>query len=385
MSRFKTMVLFCYHVGMVITAREAAFFALDAYFQRGIFIADALDGYQVQDFAFAYELACGVVRQKKALVALAKRYVALPEKRAGKILLYMSLYQLVCMDKVPAFAVGDEMVKLAKKYTSNHFAKFLNAFLRNQAPKCTADDLIPSYTDYFIERMVASYGQQLASEIMTLGNQHGALFARDRTDMSMIPIDRVDLYTQSNRYYIQNPTQVAIYQELKNGSNIAPETILDLCACPGGKTILVHDMYPNARLFANDISEKKVELLRKNLDKYEIKATLSVGPGQEYKSDQLFDLIVLDAPCSNSGCLYKCPEARWRLTKDEIAKHVDLQKRLFQHACTLLSPKGVIWYSTCSILPEENESILRQQVRIQKLILPNREGYEGGFGAAYFA
>lgn len=367
----------------MITARIAAFRALDSYFQHGTFVADALSSYKnslsIRDFSFAYEVASGVVRQKKALDAIAG---TLPKKRKEKVLLRMSLYQLLFLDKVPLFAICDEMVGLAKKECSEPFAKFLNAYLRNQAPKCTAKELVPSYTDFFIKRMVESYGQEAADEIFRLGNTHGPLFARDRMAMTMVAIDNVQPYANDIRYYIQNPTQFLIYNELKNVLKKAPEKILDLCASPGGKTILVHDFYPEATLSANDVTDKKIALLQQNLDKYAIKAHFSVG----FRSEDKFDLIIVDAPCSNSGCLYKCPEARWRLTEDEVQKHVTLQITLLKQALESLLPNGIIWYSTCSILPEENEGVVaafsQLKVLAQKRILPSSDGCEGGFGCA---
>ncbi len=128
-----------------------------------------------------------------------------------------------------------------------------------------------------------------------------------------------------------------------------------MAASPGGKSILLADFFPKAELFANDITEKKVKILQENFAKYGIKASISVGDGAEFESNIKFDLVIVDAPCSNSGCLYKCPEARWRLTKEDLAAYILLQKKLLQSARKLVSDEGFIIYSTCSILPEENK------------------------------
>jgi 16S rRNA (cytosine967-C5)-methyltransferase len=381
-----------------VTSRQAAFLALDLYFLRGVFIAEGLNQFKdelsTRDFSFAYEVASGVVRQKGALDAIAGRVQALPRKRKEKILLRMSLYQLLYLDRVPDFAIGDEMVGLAKKYNSLSFAKYLNAFLRNLAPKCSLDMLSNfeqlSYSEYFIERMIASYGKKQALELLEQCNTKTPLFARDREEMKMISLegDGFETYINNPRYYIQNPSQFQIYSHLKNALKKHPQAILDLAASPGGKSILLHDFFPNASLFANDVSDKKRDLLQENFTKYAIKATLSVGCGTEFTTDQLFDLIVVDAPCSNSGCLYKCPEARWRLTKEDVAQQVQLQKKLLQSALKHLTPEGVIWYSTCSILPEENEQLIASfpelKVAAEKLILPSKDGCEGGYGACLY-
>jgi 16S rRNA (cytosine967-C5)-methyltransferase len=378
-----------------IQARDAAFLALDIYFRMGVFIADSLERFKEElsekDYNLAYEIAAGVVRRKDALDALAKKYAALPKKRSEKIMLRMCLYQLLFLDRIPNFAVGDEMVALAKKRVSPQFAKFLNAFIRNQASKCSLDDLSEvvrlSYPDYFVDRLASFYTRDKALELLELGNKKVPLFARDRKNMKMVALDgkSLDSYIKNPEYYIQNPAQFEIYAHLKNALTNAPKTILDLAASPGGKTVLMHDFFPDAEFFANDISEKKLETLKENFAKYSIQASLTVGSGTEFTSSTKFDLIIVDAPCSNSGCLYKCPEARWRLNFDEIAKHALLQRKLVQHALTLLKPDGVIFYSTCSILPEENEHLVgaltEVAVKAQIRVLPSADGHEGGFGA----
>lgn len=379
-----------------ISARESAFLALDSYFRSGVFIDEAIDQFKkelsTRDFALAYEIATGVVRRKNALDALARKYAATPKKRPEKVLLRMCLYQLLFLDRIPSFAIGDEMVDLAKKHTSGSFAKFLNAFLRNQASKCSLNDLtrqeLLSYPDFFVDRLQTAYGMEKAFEILELGNKKMPLFARDRQETKMVAFDgaKLDDYLKNPRYYIQNPAQFQVYSHLKNSLKNAPKTILDLTASPGGKTILLHDFFANARLAANDISEKKVVLLKENLRQYGVEAAVSTGCGLEYPSNQLFDLVVVDAPCSNSGCLYKCPEARWRLTESDLAAHVELQKMFLWKAVSLLAPGGAIWYSTCSILPEENQQIVASMPQLdvitQHQVLPSQDGSEGGYGAS---
>lgn len=365
---------------MSISAREAAFFALDTYFLQGVFIEESLKRLSPTDFGLAYELAAGVVRQKRTLEATARKAVSLPKKRKEKILLYMALYQQLFLDRIPDFAIGNEMVALAKKHTSPNYAKFLNAFIRNQ--KCLLDAQEPSYTDYFIERIKQAYGEK-AEEILAAGNIKPPLFARDRVEMKMVPFDT---YIDSERYYFQNPSQFLLYSHLRKSVDLvfdaAPKRILDLAASPGGKLLLLHDFFPDAKLYANDISEKRVSLIRENCKKYGMDATLTVSNGLDFVSDAPFDLVVVDTPCSNSGCLYKCPEARWRLTKETVSEHAALQKKLIEKALTLITPHGAVWYSTCSILPEENEEVVAPYNPLTSLtILPNQNGLEGGFGA----
>ncbi|MEI8365729.1 MAG: hypothetical protein WCF65_04840 [Parachlamydiaceae bacterium] len=191
--------------------------------------------------------------------------------------------------------------------------------------------------------------------------------------------------------YIQNATSVALIADLAERT-AKPKRILDLCASPGGKLLATHDTFPEAELFANDLSEEKILRLSQNLTKYGVKAHLSCGPGENYTSDVRFDVIILDVPCSNSGVLNKRAEARWRLAPEMIeALHVK-QRALIAHAQTLLAPGGVIWYITCSILKSENEAMIAEiasqtspklQVQFSRTILPNTDGWDGGFAALF--
>lgn len=294
------------------------------------------------------------------------------------------------------------MVALAKLNTHESFVKFLNQALRKASllPLKPQKNLGLRYsvTDYFANRLVECYGEEGAEKILRLTLEKGVVMVRFRREVDpnitlIAPnigiIDKESLHiAERDDVYIQNGTPIILYEFLKKTTN-NPKSILDLCASPGGKLILAHDFYPTASLVGNDISEKKLDRLKKNLDRLHIKAELNLMRGEEFPINQQYDLILIDAPCSNTGVLHKKPEARWRLSKKEIATQVLLQKKLLERAKDLLSINGQIWYTTCSILPEENEEIvefaknnLKLSCLSQKLQLQNSDGYDGGFGAS---
>jgi 16S rRNA (cytosine967-C5)-methyltransferase len=182
--------------------------------------------------------------------------------------------------------------------------------------------------------------------------------------------------TQRSDCTIQNVTQAQLMQRLAQGVQTAPKRILDLCAAPGGKTLMLRDLYPDAWILANDISAKRLERLHENQRKYGMAQQISCLAASDLQTDQLFDLVVVDAPCSNSGVLHKRPEARWRL--DQPNNLQETQRELLTQARRLLAPGGVIWYLTCSILSCENQQITGQP---GQLILPNSEGWDGGYAA----
>ena len=129
-------------------------------------------------------------------------------------------------------------------------------------------------------------------------------------------------------------------------------------------------------------------LLTENFNKYAIKANVSITRGENYASPHLFDVIILDVPCSNSGVLNKRPEARWRLHEGSLNELEQIQLKLIEHAKSLLTPTGQIWLMTCSILPSENERLVEKAARLyglsvgyQECVMPNKAGWDGGFAA----
>lgn len=177
-------------------------------------------------------------------------------------------------------------------------------------------------------------------------------------------------------------TQVDVLTQLLNRLPEEPKRILDLCASPGGKTLLLADRFPHAELVANDLSNHKLKRLQENLSSYGVQAEVSCGPGERYRSGEPFDLIVIDAPCSNSGTFNRRAEARWRFSPLALQELEKTQRALVRNAHKNLSSTGHLIYLTCSICPQENDNIVVGLPKVGPSIchLPNSSGWDGGFG-----
>lgn len=416
--------------------REIAYLALLSSLREESFLDEFLENLNVdlqnklpsRDFQFCRALAYGTLQMALALDYLAKQ---LSDKKALKlklkelIILRLALYQYYFMDKVPLYAIANEMGALAKKYTSIYFANFLNALLRKlekTSPKLPKGNSIEelsilySYPISYVNELIKDYGAEVAEIIMIAGNRPSPTIIRVRdlpnqnpneietktkhlsilstevfTMAELNSIHELTHFANSQQYYIQNITPALLIGRLStffHNKGIRPNTILDLCASPGGKLLALHDLYQDSQLFANDISEAKLLTLKENIKKYNLKVTLSCSKGELFDSRGMyFDLIVLDVPCSNTGVLNKRPEARWRQNEESWNNLEKVQLGLIERAVQLLNNQSYIFYMTCSILKRENEDLIEKACNKfnlkwcwQETILPRLHGWDGGYG-----
>ena len=151
--------------------------------------------------------------------------------------------------------------------------------------------------------------------------------------------------------------------ELKEGL-----TVVDLCAAPGGKTTHIAALMNNTgTLYANDIDRDRAYALRSNVARMGVENCIITNLEAEKFDVGKVDRVLLDAPCSGTGVISKDPSIKSSKSVKEIKKIVRKQKELILHAFDMLKSGGIMVYSTCSILVEENEGVV-------DFLLRNREG-----------
>ncbi len=172
-------------------------------------------------------------------------------------------------------------------------------------------------------------------------------------------------------------------------------TILDLCAAPGVKTTqLAEAADDKANILATDIDSARLEKIRENTARLQLNSIKVI----EYKNLQktcdqigLFDCVLLDVPCSNTGVLAKRLEVRYRIKPEAIRKLAKIQYELLETAAKMIKPKGKICYSTCSIQKEENSLLVRKFLQVnnkfelesEQVTLPSAGNFDhdGGYVA----
>ena len=200
-------------------------------------------------------------------------------------------------------------------------------------------------------------------------------------------------------FYIQDPSTLLAVRELAPQPG---ETILDLCAAPGGKTTFIAQLMGNqGRIVAQDVSEDRLQLIRENCLRLGVTCVetvvvipagvqaLACSPSTLKRELQLFDRILVDAPCSNTGVMRRRVDLRWRISPEEIERLRATQLDLLKLAATKLKPGGVLVYSTCSLEPEENSEVVKEflrehkyfQLESERELLPFVDNVDGAFVA----
>jgi 16S rRNA (cytosine967-C5)-methyltransferase len=141
------------------------------------------------------------------------------------------------------------------------------------------------------------------------------------------------------------------------------DSVLDLCAAPGGKSIrLARAVGAKGKVIAADLHEHRVRAMQARLDLAGIGnvETIALDAEQPLPFDRTFERILVDVPCSGTGTLARHPEIRWKLRAEDLRVLHDRQAQLLRNALPLLAQHGRLVYSTCSLEPEENELVVRE-------------------------
>jgi 16S rRNA (cytosine967-C5)-methyltransferase len=134
--------------------------------------------------------------------------------------------------------------------------------------------------------------------------------------------------------------------------------ILDACAAPGGKTLILAERNPQAHILALEASAPRLEQLRKRLTHLGNRVECRLADATELREESIFDLALADVPCSGTGTLGRNPEIRHRLRAEDLARQAARQRAILGAAVRTVRPGGCVVYSTCSLEPEENEHVV---------------------------
>jgi 16S rRNA (cytosine967-C5)-methyltransferase len=400
------------------------------------------------DRGLCQELVYGVVRWQATLDWLIGRKTPGRAQKSGlQNLLRLGLYQIFWLDRIPNHAAVNETVEQAKQSGFGPQAGFVNAVLRGylrefDATKALLADLKTnqpylgySHPEWLVDRWQKRWGVEKAALLMEWNNTPPSTFARvnslkfggessPEAQSSATPQRAAgDLLTQwrdenveynfvrrewfeenlvfelkshpplaklasfqQGFFYLQDPSTLLAVRELGPQPG---ETILDLCAAPGGKlTYMTQLMRNQGRVVAHDTFPDRLKMIEENCARLGVTIAETVLP-PALDSLSTFDRILLDAPCSNTGVMRRRVDLRWRIRPEEIDRLRATQLSLLRQAVALLKPGGVLVYSTCSLEPEENENVIQEfletepalELKTRRELLPFANATDGAFVA----
>ncbi|MCD7894713.1 MAG: 16S rRNA (cytosine(967)-C(5))-methyltransferase RsmB [Erysipelotrichaceae bacterium] len=358
---------------------------------------------------FITRLVYGTVSYQLYLDYIIKQTITGRIKKYEKILLMMSLYQILFMDAIPNYAIINEAVNLAK-HKGKRTANFINASLRKLTQVNISFDNLnederlsieTSHPLWLVKMFIKQYGKETAIEILHANNTIPHQTARVNTILCQIEdILQIDGFTKSplsidgvyydgaimnSEAYKQGLLTIQDESSQLVGRLLNPtkdDYVLDMCSAPGGKTTHLAALMNNqGSIEAYDLYEHKIHLVNQLCERLHV-TNIKTHCYDSTKlldiyHEETFDKILLDAPCSGLGVIKRKPEIKYHdsIALDEIEK---IQEKLLENAYPILKKGGNMVYSTCTLNKKENEKQIQafisrhpsMKILEEKTILP---------------
>ncbi|MEE6635611.1 16S rRNA (cytosine(967)-C(5))-methyltransferase RsmB [Limosilactobacillus pontis] len=352
------------------------------------------------DRRLATNIVYGVLQHRLTLEYWLRPFIHRKLDSWVETLLWMSIYQYHYLDRVPDWAVTNESIELAKQWGNPGTRKFvtgvLHAILRQgladldtiaDPAQCLATKA--SVPAWMVKRFVDQYGQPTTEKLLTAINQpaHVAIrvnpaittmdqvtAALDRQGVEYRPSEIApdalvitkgevlssDLFAQGAITVQDESAMLAV-----DSMGVQPgDRVLDACAAPGGKTVQVASRLTAGQVDALDIHQHKTRLIEKNARRLHVADrvvthTLDARQVDSAFADSTFDKVLVDAPCSGIGLLRRKPEIRYSKRPADSDHLHQIQLAILNTVAPKVKKGGIITYSTCTILNQENNGTVR--------------------------
>jgi len=395
---------------MSVNIRALAAKCSYAVIDQGRSLSDELpkqqDKLQGKDKGLLQEICYGVLRYLPELENDVRQLMQKPltgKQRVFHFLLLVGVYQIKYM-RIPDHASVSETVAATSTLKNRHMKALVNGVLRNfvrqqEAPSNEdklelADAIKYNHPGWFIKKLQQGYPEHW-QQILTANQERPPMWLRvnqqhhsseqyqNKLVEEDIAISLVEPLSQA--IALTKATDVTKLPGFEQGwlsiqDAAAQQTarlldcqsgdiVLDCCAAPGGKTCHILELSPDiASMTAIDIEEDRLIRVSENLARLNLNAEVITGDAakKDWWHGNLFDRILLDAPCSGTGVIRRHPDIKWLRKATDIDKLVVLQQQILKNIWSLLKPGGTLLYATCSILPEENSDQIKHFIEQNK-------------------
>lgn len=352
------------------------------------------------DRARCQHLVLGVVRHYGRIEAALGRLVAHPPRFVTRAVLFIAGFELIeaaaDQDDGRVAKIVHHAVEQTKVLASPAEARLVNAVVRKlskalagPAPvlNASAEDLGEyfSHPVWLVRSWLAQFGPEATRALLEWNQQPAPVYARWRPDPAVEPPpdwlkptpwpgmyevesgrwSEVEPLLKAGKLYLQDPSTRSPVDLLAPQPG---ESVLDVCAAPGGKSLLIADTMKTGRLVAVDLPGARIDRLKENLSRaggvdvalVQADALENLALAlREHRLPEGYDAVLLDVPCSNTGVMRHRVDVKWRLQPGDFKKHPQQQLSLLHAAARLVRPGGRLVYSTCSLDAEENEHVVR--------------------------
>lgn len=305
-------------------------------------------------------------------------------------ILRLGVCQLMFFESVPESAAVNESVKLAQAKGKAQLKGFVNATLRSVAqnlgsveyPGAEADfseylRVMYSYPKWLCDKYIAEYGEKQAEAMLAYHGDNSLTCVRLNSERRQEPPEGMTAGRYcADAYYIKNASDIENMPMFKRGEITvmgeasmicvmaagigAGDSVLDICAAPGGKSCYAARFANEGSVLAQDIHEHRVELIRataKRLGMENVAAEKWDATVLRQEQQEAFDVVLADLPCTALGLLYRKPDIKISKREEDIAALTELQRAILKNAARYVKPGGVLLYSTCTIDRAENEDM----------------------------
>ena len=384
----------------VETARNLALVVLEDVFVNQAYSNIALNKHlkgshlSAADKGLVTEIVYGTVARKLTLEWYLSHFIQDRDKLDNwlYILLLMSAYQLRFLDKVPDHAVVNEAVELAKSRKKGS-EKMVNAVLRRILRegwpdiatikrKNKRDSIAYSLPVWLVSKLKEEYGEERAQGIFD------SLLVRNKASIRVTDLSRkeeikavleasdsplaVSGLVKEQGHFAGHDlfSEGAITIQDESSQLVAPtldlqgdEEVLDACAAPGGKTVHMASYLTSGKVTALDLYDHKLDLIQENAQRLGVAdrvqtQKLDARKVHEFFEKDSFDKILVDAPCSGIGLLRRKPDIKYNKETADFASLQQIQLEILGSVCQTLRKGGIITYSTCTIVSEENFQVV---------------------------
>ena len=384
----------------VETARNLALAVLEDVFVNQAYSNIALNkhlkGSQLSapDKGLVTEIVYGTVARKLTLEWYLSHFIQDRDKLDNwlYILLLLSAYQLRYLDKIPNHAVVNEAVELAKarkKGSEKMVNAVLRRILREGWPdiatikrKNKRDSIAYSIPVWLVSKLKEEYGEERAQAIFK------SLLVRNKASIRIADLSRKEeikavleasdsplaasgLVKEQGHFAGHDLfSEGAITIQDESSQLVAPtlnlqghEQVLDACAAPGGKTAHMASFLTSGKVTALDLYDHKLDLIQENAQRLGVAdrvqtQKLDARKVHEFFEKDSFDKILVDAPCSGIGLLRRKPDIKYNKETADFTSLQEIQLEILGSVCQTLRKGGIITYSTCTIVSEENFQVV---------------------------